>query len=757
MIADGLPDAGNDATRLVITGAGRGSTAVLRSGSVTIRATADATGTLTLDIPAGFDLAEATLVIEHEDGTVTRITSADEFRDGALALDLEFGAVDGEPAGAATVRVFGSGFVVGSDVDVSMHSTPVHLTTLVADTTGAFDQWVTLPATVEAGEHRVVVNGSSADGPVNAAWHFAVDAAGAVERVGDPEPEAGGAGGDQGAPGDAAVADAAAAEAALLAATTASDAGDAGTGEIARGDAPIDEATGLAEYAPTDEPEETVAATVEAFALLSMVGAGGSLLAASMTSMPSAGTVGAVGTGAAASRSGRAGGAGRDEESRRGKGKLATGKAAKFGDGVEGNAWGDGSRTWRWPLTDSIDRIALAVSTRIHRASPLAARVVADGSTMRAALGSGSVLAPVTGALLGVAAAVDTGGHPVAPSLTLMFALIVLGVFDSFSGFVAATAFGVAVALSGGIESADSVRALLGVGSIWFAIPLIAAGARAFRRPPAESAADRWHATADVVMGSLLAAWSIQSVVSSLPGLSGLSMPIAERADLVAVVVVVALVARYCVERLAVRLYPERLAAVTFVPAGKPGTTQQVASNLVKAGVFVFVILPYLGFCWQLWAVVAMMVVPSLAGPVKDRFPNSGVLHRTLPRGVPNTLVMMTVGTVLGASLGERITDPASLLVTSFLVLSIPGFVLSVLGLFGRESAAPRTTWVSRLAGAGRGGRRHPEDPRLPRRLAVAAARAPRAGCDLVGRGGVAGRCCRLGRRWARHRRARGR
>ncbi len=161
----------------------------------------------------------------------------------------------------------------------------------------------------------------------------------------------------------------------------------------------------------------------------------------------------------------------------------------------------------------------------------------------------------------------------------------------------------------------------------------------------------------------------------------------------------VVLVVRYGLERAAVRHYPERLAVATFVPNGKPGWQQQIGSTLAKASMFVFVIVPYIGMRWQLWLVVALSVGPSLAGIAKDGFPNSTLLYRLAPRGVPNTLVMMIVGAALGSLVAARVDDPTDLLVTSFVILSIPGFALAVVGLFAREGIDPATGWAMRIAG----------------------------------------------------------
>jgi len=60
--------------------------------------------------------------------------------------------------------VHGDGFMPDSDVDVTLHSTPVHLGTFTTDASGAFTATVTIPADTAAGAHTIVLTGTSPNG-----------------------------------------------------------------------------------------------------------------------------------------------------------------------------------------------------------------------------------------------------------------------------------------------------------------------------------------------------------------------------------------------------------------------------------------------------------------------------------------------------------------------------------------------------------------------------------------------------------------
>jgi alpha-L-fucosidase len=62
------------------------------------------------------------------------------------------------------VTVHGDGFMPSSDVDVALHSTPVHLGTFTTDATGAFTATVTIPVDATPGTHTIVLTGTARNG-----------------------------------------------------------------------------------------------------------------------------------------------------------------------------------------------------------------------------------------------------------------------------------------------------------------------------------------------------------------------------------------------------------------------------------------------------------------------------------------------------------------------------------------------------------------------------------------------------------------
>ncbi|MEZ5382435.1 MAG: FG-GAP-like repeat-containing protein [Microthrixaceae bacterium] len=666
LIDEGLPAIAGGGFSLEIAGLTSPASGRLFSDAAesTVESSPDAA--MVLDVPDDLDFSDATLRIVDAQRTVT-VTSADRFAENDVALGLRFRFARGDVAARSTVSVSGTGLVPNSDAATSMHSTPVELATLTAGNDGAFEGDLELPADVEPGEHRVVVRANATDGPITAAWFFAVDDAGVAQRVGDP--------------------------------------------------AVVDPLTGLDRYSPADEPDRSVTIAIEAFALLTLVGAGGALAASAAgplggSAVPGAGGNGGAGGaafsgatasgfpahGATAGAVGAAGASAGLVRPGREKGSKGGAEVAGFGGPQAGKAWGDRSSTWRWRLTQPLDEGIRTAAAATNPVSPLVARIIGDSSTLRAIFGALWLALPAVGVALGFAAVVDTQGLAVAPSLALMLTILVVGIFDAGVGVAAATTFSLGVIASGNLTSADSVRALLGITAIWYASSLVASATRSFRREAPRTVEERWESAADIVVGSMLAAWSLKSVVGALPALSGLDMPVAAQAGLIAGVALGALVARNGLERLAMRLYPWRLAQTTFEPETKPSTGQRIASIFTKGAVLGFVLVPFMGMSWQLGVAVGLVVVPSLVGLITHRFPNSTTLFRFKPAGVPKMLLMVVVGAALGAALTRSILDPATLVTASFLLMPLPGLALAVMGMFGRDGAKVTISWPGRLA-----------------------------------------------------------
>jgi hypothetical protein len=370
-----------------------------------------------------------------------------------------------------------------------------------------------------------------------------------------------------------------------------------------------------------------------------------------------------------------------------------------IGGGAIAVALGDRSRTWGWPGTRTTDRVSSALPVRLAARSPLIARVVADGTYLRAMLGSASLLVLVAGAILGVAAIYDTGGDALPPAATLTIAIAMLGVLDAAAGLFAVVIFIVGVLLLGGLDSNADARTLLGLSAMWFVVPVLAGAARPLRRPPTRGLAESWDRAADFVIASLIGAWAVRNLMKALPGLAGLQLPIADYADRAALAVLVALVLRMTAETITSHLYPKRLTHAEARDLPDPSALQRLAACLLRATTFVYFAIVVVGASWQLWVGTALFAIPQILSIFADRLPRWPALSRALPKGLVETVVMLLVVTVLGALLVDASSDSPDFLANSFVILSIPGFALSLAGLVGRDADEPELDWPRRLGG----------------------------------------------------------
>ena len=280
-----------------------------------------------------------------------------------------------------------------------------------------------------------------------------------------------------------------------------------------------------------------------------------------------------------------------------------------------------------------------------------------------------------------------------------MVALPVLGVFDALAGFLAVAVYLVGVAVSGGIDGADAGRFLLGFAALCFAAPLIAGAARPLRRPPSRTREQHWDHLADVTIGSLIGAWAVQKMVQSLPGLAGRELPIASHANQIALIVLGALVLRMVVETAASNWYPERLLAVRPTELVKAPTPQRVAVVGMRTALFLFVAVAFIGPCWQLFVGGALFALPQLAKLLERHLPASPWLFRRKPRGIVKVVLMLEVGAIAATLYFRSHQSGQDIIRNAFVVLAIPGLVLSGIGLVGRHGERRTLRWPDRWAG----------------------------------------------------------
>jgi hypothetical protein len=426
----------------------------------------------------------------------------------------------------------------------------------------------------------------------------------------------------------------------------------------------------LAPYDPRADPAKTLAILVAAFTLLQVgVGAGG-VLRARPGSRP----------------------------------KPAFGydrlHVTFLGAGLGAVAVGDRSRTWSWPGTRTLDQLSATLPARLAERSPLLARVAADGTYLRAVLGSASLLALLAGVALGIAAVRSTGGEALPPAAALTIGIAVLGVIDAAAGLAAVLVFTLGVLALGGVQSSADLRVTLSLAVLWFVVPVLVGAVRPLRRPPAHSLGQSWDRAADVVIASLVGAWTVYQILRALPGLAGMELSIAGHADTAAFCVLAALVVRLAAETVAAHLYPRRLDIAEPLEVPPPGTVQRLAAAALRMAIFVFFGYIVAGTSWQLWLGAALFVAPQILGAFQERLPNSAALFRARPRGLLRIVLMLVVATAIAALLLHTMNEHSkTFLADSFVILALPGFLLALMPVFGRDGERQQMGWGKRIAG----------------------------------------------------------
>jgi len=458
----------------------------------------------------------------------------------------------------------------------------------------------------------------------------------------------------------------------------------------------------LPTYDPLTEPEQTVGTAVAAVALIGATAlAAGSVAAGGIT--PGSGSTGSGQQGPTGGPDSRGSGAA-DRRQPEATSMLAPGDSGSFlaiDTNLEGLAAAAGAlslrrraRTWAVPLTAHLDRVIAAVFAATARLTPLGARMVADSTYLRAMFGSAAALLPLAGLVLGVLAVLDVDGLALAPTAVLLGTVILLGTLDALAGFAAVAAFTIGIAVSGGITDASSVRTLLGLAIVGFGPALISGAARPMRRP--DSQYSLWERIGDFVVIPLVGAFAVQGTIKALPALSGYQMPIADQANLLALIALVGLLLRVGLEELAARAYPDRIAEVAPPDIPAYGVGRRLILIAVRTSLFGFAAVAFIGNVWQLWVGLAVFAAAELCLLLAPRMPNVPVLFHAVPVGVPRFVLIVLAAIGLGTLATLVLDSDADIARDSFVLLLLPGLALAALGMFGRQPRDGDVRWYLR-------------------------------------------------------------
>jgi hypothetical protein len=362
--------------------------------------------------------------------------------------------------------------------------------------------------------------------------------------------------------------------------------------------------------------------------------------------------------------------------------------------GAGAMGFGDRLGLWRLPGTGQLDQLERKTATTLARVSPLMARLLLDSTYLRAMFGSAALVLPAVGLVLGLLAWRDVGGLALAPSLLILCAIAFLGTLDALAGAIAVATFIIGVGVSGGLTTPDSVRTMLGIGVIAFGPALIAGAFRPLRREAHEYST--WERLTDFVLVPLFGAFAVQGMVRALPGLSGYDLPIAESANVVALVVLIGLVIRILLEELAGRVFPQRIGAVALSDIPSPSFTQKAVAAGLRTALFAFIAIAFLGNVWQLWVGTAVFGVGQVLELTRDRFPNSPKVYQFMPGGLFRLVMVLLISLGSATLVSLLFSDESTRAQMAFVLLMLPGLVLTAIGSFGRKPKDGDVRWYLR-------------------------------------------------------------
>jgi hypothetical protein len=347
---------------------------------------------------------------------------------------------------------------------------------------------------------------------------------------------------------------------------------------------------------------------------------------------------------------------------------------------------GDLSKTWDNRFTDNTDFAFVSVAHRVNRFSPLLTRTVQDGNTVRAIIGSWAALLMPIGLILGIVAAINTGGQALPPTWIICALIMAVAIYDAFAGFIAGTLFFLAALLTGHITNRPEALTAIGVMVLFFAPALLASAFRPFRRL-VRNQDDKWERLTDYALGTLLTFWVITKMVAAMNGLARLELPITNYGTELALIAAVLLIVRVALEDVAVEHYPMRLRAL-HVEINKPSQSQKVRALVFKIVVFFIMAAPFVGSLLNLILGTILFAIPQITSlSIEDNLPKKKFY---LPKGAFKIVVMIFVMALATNLIEGSFSTPEAFLKWSFVVLALPGFILHYLDAISDE---PETDW----------------------------------------------------------------
>jgi hypothetical protein len=290
-------------------------------------------------------------------------------------------------------------------------------------------------------------------------------------------------------------------------------------------------------------------------------------------------------------------------------------------------------------------------------------------------------------------------------SVALLTIIVVLGTFDALAGTLGMVAFTLATLSHYPITGLADVRYLLAVFISGFAPIILSTTFRKIRRPHMESVMDVWERFVDVMMIAFIASLTTLSLIGGIAAYASATVPLAENANTIVLLVTGVALFRIVLEELAARSFAGRLDRLNPTEVEGPPMVQQWVSLVFKYTVLVVMIGDMVGWGWWLWLGSLIMFVPGIMGMTFSDLPKSKILSQIIPGGLAALLFATLLAGWSGDLVGMFFAESPMYGQLSFLLVPLPVIIVAIIGMFADGSekwyVERKLTWVYLFGGVG--------------------------------------------------------
>jgi len=363
----------------------------------------------------------------------------------------------------------------------------------------------------------------------------------------------------------------------------------------------------------------------------------------------------------------------------------------------EDEAWGDKLSLWGRKSMTALDLWWTKATIDSARFSPFISKTFNDGSYLRSGAGSLWGLLPISSILFSLWALFTSVGPVGEPGSAGLTGVMVLGVFDIFSGLIGISiiilGYLLVEASSNDIGALADIRFGFGLFSLACGPAILATSIRTIRKPAARKRIDWWDRIVDLTVGTFIAGWVTLILIAVLTQYASIGLKFETVNNKVAISIALAFVGRVVLEEIVAQNFTGRLNRLnpTTVPDQESG--MKWTAIVIRALVTVFLSVAFIGNCWQLWVGVSLFSLPSIINEFQDRFPSKPKINRYIPQQTPTlTIVEICIIGILGILLATIGAGP-SMIRTGFMLFAIPPIMLAITNAIGRETASGHGTW----------------------------------------------------------------